>query len=189
MKLIAGLGNPGAQYARTRHNLGFVVADLLASALGVSFTRMQDEALLLRVRCGGVTVLLIKPQTYMNNSGRAVAAVARRNGCAPEDILVLVDDVHLPLGKIRLRAGGSAGGHNGLKSIAACLGNEEFCRLRMGVGSEALEQMNTLSGYVLSRFRAEENAVVSQMAERAAQAALCWIEEGMEQAMNRFNQR
>ena len=187
MKLIAGLGNPGARYVRTRHNLGFVVADLLASELGVAFTRMQDEAQVVRARYAGDTVLLVKPQTYMNNSGRAVAAIARRNGCDIEDILVLVDDKDLPFGKVRLRAGGSAGGHNGLKSITACLGSDAYSRLRMGIATEFMDQMDELSGFVLSRFQSEEMKQVAELTEQAAQAALCWIENGIEATMNRFN--
>ncbi len=187
MKLIAGLGNPGARYVRTRHNLGFMVADMLAQTLHVSFTRMQDNAITARAHHAGETVLLAKPQTFMNHSGRAVAALARRNGCAPEDILVLVDETQLPVGKVRIRPGGSAGGHNGLKSIAAHLGSEDFARLRMGVGSELMTRMDDLSTFVLSRFQSNEMPLVAEMTETAAQAALCWLENGVETAMNRFN--
>lgn len=187
MKLIAGLGNPDAKYANTRHNLGFMAVDLLASELGASFTRVQDEAQVARVHYSGSTVILVKPQTYMNNSGRPISAIARRNGCAIEDILVLVDDKHLPLGKIRLRTDGSAGGHNGLKSITACLGSDGYPRLRMGIGSEIMAQISELSAYVLSRFRPEEMKLVTEMTEQAAQAALCWSKDGMEKAMNRYN--
>jgi len=155
--------------------------------MGDSFTRVQDEAQIARIHYGGSTVILVKPQTFMNNSGRAVSAIARRNGCALEDILVLVDDKHLPLGKIRLRPDGSAGGHNGLKSISACLGSDCYSRLRMGIGSELMAQTSELSAYVLSRFRPEEMKEVAEMTELAAQAALCWIKYGMEQAMNRYN--
>ncbi len=187
MKLIAGLGNPGARYARTRHNLGFMAADRLASELTTSFTRIQDNGAIARAHYVGETVLLVKPQTFMNLSGRAVAAIARRAGCEPEDILVLVDDTQLPLGKIRLRPGGSAGGHNGLKSIIAHLGSDNFARLRMGVGTEIMTRIDDLSAYVLSRFRPEEAPLVAEMVDNAAQAALCWLEAGVERTMNRFN--
>ncbi|MCK5861769.1 MAG: aminoacyl-tRNA hydrolase [Candidatus Hydrogenedentes bacterium] len=187
MKLIAGLGNPGAKYTHTRHNLGFMAVELLASKMDAPFTRIQNEAKFARGRYGGSTVILVKPQGYMNTSGRSIAAIARKNGCAIKDILVLVDDRHLPLGKIRLRAEGSAGGHNGLKSINACLGSDGYPRLRMGMGSELMAQMNELSAYVLSRFRSEEMEQVAKMTEETAQAALYWIKNGVEQTMNRYN--
>ncbi len=187
MKLIAGLGNPGARYVHTRHNLGFMAADAVAALLGTSFSRKQDNATLARTHHAGETVLLIKPQTFMNNSGQAVAAISRRNGCRPEDILVLADEVQLPVGKIRLRSSGSDGGHKGLKSIIACIGSEAFARLRMGVGSELMDRMDDLSAFVLSRFGSDEMPLVAEMTERAAQAVLCWIEHGAEQTMQRFN--
>lgn len=187
VKLIAGLGNPGTQYARTRHNLGFITLDVLAAELGVSFTRVQDEAQVVRAHYAGSTVMLVKPQTYMNNSGRAVATIARRNGCEADDILVIVDDKDLPLGKIRLRNGGSAGGHNGLKSITECLGTDAYPRLRMGIATEFMSRMDELSDYVLSRFQPEEMKSVTEMTQQAMSAAVCWIENGIESAMNRFN--
>ncbi len=186
MKLIAGLGNPGDQYRLTRHNLGFMVADLLADALDTPFSRAMDNAIFARARVAGATVLLIKPQTFMNNSGRAVASIARRNGCAPEDILVLVDDVYLPLNRIRLRSEGTAGGHNGLKSIIACLGSQQFSRLRMGVAPTVMRHGDRRD-FVLGRFAADEMAAVTEMTARARDAALCWIEYGIETAMNRYN--
>lgn len=187
VKLIAGLGNPGARYVRTRHNLGFMTIDRLASVMGVSFSRVQDEAQFVRTRYADTTVLLVKPQTYMNNSGRSIAALARRNGCNAEDILVIVDDKELPLGKIRLRAAGSAGGHNGLKSINACLGSDAYPRLRLGMATASMAQFDVLSAFVLSRFDPDEMDQVREMTAQAAQAALCWVENGVEVAMNRFN--
>ncbi len=186
MKLIAGLGNPGEQYRRTRHNLGFMVADLLADTLSAPFARTMDNAIIARARLAGVPLMVIKPQTFMNNSGRAVASIARRNGCAPEDILVLVDDVHLPLNRIRLRSEGSAGGHNGLKSIIACLGSQQFCRLRMGIAPEVMRHSERRD-FVLGRFAADEMAAINEMTAYARDAALCWIEYGIETAMNRYN--
>ena len=187
VKLIAGLGNPGARYVRTRHNLGFMTVDRLASVMGVSFSRVQDEAQFVRTRYADTTVLLVKPQTYMNNSGRSIAALARRNGCNPEDMLVIVDDKELPLGKIRLRAAGSAGGHNGLKSINACLGSDAYPRLRLGMATASMARFDVLSAFVLSRFDPDEMDQVREMTAQAAQAALCWVENGVEVAMNRFN--
>ena len=187
MKLITGLGNPGAQYARTRHNLGFMTVDLLASEMGVSFSRVQNEAQIARARHADSTVLLVKPQTYMNNSGRSVAAIARRHGCEMEDILAIVDDKDLPFGKIRVRSGGSAGGHNGLKSINACLGSDAYPRLRLGIATEFMTRFDALSTFVLSRFQPDEMEQVLEMTKQASQAALCWIENGIEVAMNRFN--
>lgn len=186
MKLIAGLGNPGLQYRHTRHNLGFVTADLLAEALHVAFTRTMDNADVARAHCAGDSVMLVKPKAYMNNSGRAVASLAGRYGCAPEDMLVLLDDAQLPLGSIRLRPGGSAGGHNGLKSIIAWLGSQQFHRLRMGIRPEHMTH-RTLSDFVLGRFAPEEQEQVAQMTARARDAALCWLEHGIEIAMSRYN--
>jgi PTH1 family peptidyl-tRNA hydrolase len=186
MKIIAGLGNPGARYQGTRHNLGFAAVDLLADALQTTFSRTQDEALTARAYYAGLVVLLAKPQTFMNLSGRSVSALVRRNGCPLENILVFVDDRHLPLGRVRLRGEGSAGGHNGLKSIIQHLGAASFARLRMGIGSE-MPGEGDLTGFVLGHFRPEETDAVREMTQRAREAALCWIELGIEQTMSRYN--
>ncbi len=188
MKLIVGLGNPGPQYRDTRHNLGFMVADALAETLGVAFTRVQDGAEVTRTHFAGGPVMIAKPMTFMNLSGRAVAAIARRQGCSAEDVLVMVDDRHLPLGAVRLRTEGSAGGHNGLKSIIAEMGVSAFHRMRLGIGGQEMPGDN-LSAFVLARFSSEERRVVVEVVQRAAEAALCWLEAGMAQAMNRFNAR
>ncbi len=185
MKIIVGLGNPGDQYRQTRHNLGFLAVERLADALQASFSKRQDDAVVARAYRSGSTVLLAKPQTFMNNSGGPAAALARRHGCLPEDLLVLVDDRHLPLGKIRLRAEGSAGGHNGLKSIAAALGSSDFHRLRLGIGADA--PGGNLSAFVLGRLTQDEMPTVAEMVGLAADAALCWIDNGIEVAMNRYN--
>ena len=188
MKLVIGLGNPGAQYIGTRHNAGFVAADKIAQRLGVDFTRTLEEARVARAHHAGTSVMLVKPQTFMNLSGRSAAAIARRYGCSPEDMLVLVDDRHLPLGNLRFRSGGGAGGHKGLLSITAEFGTTEFHRLRLGIGSEAVPRGN-MSAFVLGKFLPEEQPVVNLMTDRAAEASLCWLEQGIGQAMNRFNAR
>ncbi len=188
MRLVIGLGNPGSQYQNTRHNTGFIAADKLSETLGVSFTRSLNNALVARAFYAGVSALIIKPQTFMNASGRSVAPIAHRYGCSPEDILVLVDDFYLPLGTVRLRRAGNAGGHKGLMSIAAELGSVQFPRLRMGIGVERIPG-NDFTAFVLSRFTAEELATVGTMTDRAVNACLCWLEQGIEEAMKRFNER
>jgi len=186
VKLLIGLGNPGRQYERTRHNAGFVVADRIAEKLQVSFSRVINNALVARAFHAGHSVLLIKPQTFMNLSGQAIGWLARRYGCEPTDMLIFVDDRHLPLGTVRLRAGGGAGGHKGLTSIIDILGTTNFNRGRLGIASAKMPQGN-LSPFVLGRFTDEEIPVVEKMTEKAASAALFWLEQGIEQAMNQFN--
>ncbi len=185
MKIIVGLGNPGPRYRNTRHNVGFTVLDRLADALGVEITRERHESLLVSASWRREKVLLVKPMTFMNRSGDCVAAVVRNRIEDTADLLVVVDDVNLPLGKIRIRAGGSAGGHNGLKSIIERLGSQEFPRLRLGVGDE--RDGADLAEHVLSRFRPEERPEVKQMIARAVEAVGCWVEAGVEQAMTEFN--
>ncbi|NLN94251.1 MAG: aminoacyl-tRNA hydrolase [Candidatus Hydrogenedens sp.] len=188
MKLIAGLGNPGEQYRNTRHNLGFVVIDTLAELLKVKLPQPRDKVQALRFHHQGSAVMLVKPQTFMNLSGQAVAPLARRAGCEAEDILVISDDRHLPLGALRLRAGGGAGGHNGLKSLVSHLGTQDFHRLRLGIGGE-LVPPDQLSNYVLGKFMPSEVPQVCTLVRQAAEAARCWLEEGMDTAMSRYNRR
>ena len=185
MKIIVGLGNPGPRYRNTRHNLGFVVLDRLAADLGVGFDREKHRGLLARATCENESLLLVKPQTFMNRSGECVAPLARNVIHSPERILVVVDDVHLSLGRVRVRAGGSAGGHNGLKSLIERLGTEAFHRLRIGVGKG--ESNDDLTDHVLGRFRPEEKDEVAAVVERAQAAALCWAAAGVERAMAEFN--
>lgn len=185
MKMVVGLGNPGPKYRHTRHNLGFMVLDRMAERLGVQFLKEKHEGLLAETRFTGVPLLMVKPLTYMNLSGSCVAALARNKIFSPADILVVVDDVSLPLGKVRVRADGSAGGHNGLKSIIERLGTQDFARVRMGVGEN--EAGGDLAEYVLAKFRPEEKPVAAEMVERAVDAALCWVAAGVEPAMNQFN--
>jgi len=185
VKLIVGLGNPGPRYKNTRHNAGFMALDCLADKLGAAFDKERHKSLVASAQHGAEKVLLIKPLTFMNLSGEAVAAAGRNTLQEVEDLLVIVDDVHLPLGRLRMRAGGSAGGHNGLKSIIACLGTPEFPRLRIGVGST--EPGNDLRDHVLGSFTPEEWPEIKNMAARAADAALRFVEAGVERVMNEFN--
>lgn len=185
VKIIAGLGNPGAQYARTRHNLGFEVVDELARRLSVRLDREKHQGKFAEAVYERQKLLLVEPMTFMNRSGDCLAALARNKVQSPADILVVVDEVNLPLGRIRLRAEGSAGGHNGLKSIVERLGTQDFPRLRMGVGDS--RAAGDLSEHVLGKFRPEEFASVREMIERSVDAVLCWVSEGLGPAMTRFN--
>jgi PTH1 family peptidyl-tRNA hydrolase len=185
LKLVVGLGNPGRRYAQTRHNIGFAVSDDLARRAGVAFEHGRANALTARVGLGAGSVLLVKPLTMMNLSGEAVAGLAHFYKIDTPDILVVADDVNLPLGRLRLRARGSAGGHNGFKSIIALLGTEEFPRLRIGVGRG--DTRRELADHVLATFDEDEAPDVTESVARAADAVECFIAEGIEAAMNRFN--
>ena len=184
MKLIVGLGNPGSQYKGTRHNAGFDVVDELARRASIGFESAPAEALIAKWRRPEDVALLVKPLTFMNLSGQAVGELTRYFKVEIADLLVIVDEVHLPLGRLRARARGSAGGHNGLKSIIAHLG-DEFSRLRVGVGRGG-DQRN-LADHVLSRFEKDEVAEVERMTQRAADAAEMFITSGIEAVMNGFN--
>ena len=183
MKLIVGLGNPGGKFRGTRHNIGFAVIDELARRGGVAFDTAPVEALVAKVR-GADPVLLAKPMTFMNASGEAVGGLARYFKIEPADVLVIVDEAQLPLGKLRARARGSAGGHNGLKSLIAHLG-EQFARLRIGVGRGG--QQRDLADHVLARFEVEESAEVERMTTRAADASQMFVTSGIEAVMNAYN--
>lgn len=185
VKIIAGLGNPGAKYRNSRHNLGFDVADRLAEDISSGFSREKFDGLLAEGRHAQEKILLVKPQTYMNRSGDCIARVARNKIFDPEDLLVIVDDVNLPLGRMRFRAAGSAGGHNGLRSIIERMGTRDFHRLRLGVGDD--RQTGDLADHVLSRFRPGERAAVDELVARAAEAALCWTAQGIVKAMDQYN--
>jgi peptidyl-tRNA hydrolase, PTH1 family len=184
VKAIVGLGNPGPQYKGTRHNVGFDVVDELAARASIRFESAPAEALIAKWRRPEEAVLLVKPLTFMNLSGQAVGELARYFKIEIADLLVVVDEVHLPLGKLRARSKGSAGGHNGLKSVIAHLG-DGFARLRLGVGRGG-EQRN-LADHVLSRFEKDEAAEVERMTTRAADAAEMFITSGIEAVMNAFN--
>ena len=182
---MVGLGNPGERYRNTRHNVGFMILDAVAENLAVGFSREKFGGLFAEARWEGSKVLLLKPLTFMNNSGQAVAQAARNNAPDLSDLLVIVDDVNLPLGRIRLRKGGSAGGHNGLRSIIERAGTSDFPRLRAGIGRE--EEAGDLTRHVLSRFHPDEAGPVREMILRASDAVMVFIREGMDAAMNQFN--
>jgi len=184
VKLIVGLGNPGAQYKGTRHNIGFAVIDEIARRAAVGFESVPAEAVIAKSRRPDGGALLAKPLTFMNLSGQAVGEIARYFKVDVPDVLIVVDEVQLPLGRLRARARGSAGGHNGLKSVIAHLG-DDFSRLRIGVGRG--EQQRDLADHVLSRFEKEEAAEVERMTTRAADAAEMFITSGIEAVMNAFN--
>lgn len=186
MKIIVGLGNPGRKYEGTPHNAGFEVIDEIANKNGLKMKnswRFPIESAQFRVEQH--TVLLVKPQTFMNRSGNAIAPMLRKKGVAAGDLLVLVDDVELPLGKLRLRANGSAGTHNGLKSLVERLGSQEFARLRIGVGPVPPER--DLVAFVLERYAPQAREQVRELIPRAADAALAWVSDGVEKTMNEFN--
>jgi PTH1 family peptidyl-tRNA hydrolase len=184
VKLIVGLGNPGAQYKGTRHNIGFADIDEIARRAAVGFESAPAEAVIAKWRRPEGGALLAKPLTFMNLSGQAVGEIARYFKVDVPDVLIVVDEAQLPLGRLRARARGSAGGHNGLKSVIAHLG-DDFSRLRIGVGRG--EQQRDLADHVLSRFEKEEAAEVERMTTRAADAAEMFITSGIEAVMNAFN--
>ena len=184
MKLIVGLGNPGSNYHDTRHNVGFMAVDALAERFGAAIRRKKFNSLTEEIRVGDTAVLLLKPQQYMNRSGHAVATAAGFYKLSGADILVVTDDMALDVGRIRLRAKGSAGGHNGLKDIIARLGHEDFARLRIGIGDSG--PMDA-ADYVLSRFRGDERDVIDRTIHTAVEAVVCWLCDGVDLAMTRYN--
>jgi PTH1 family peptidyl-tRNA hydrolase len=184
MKMVAGLGNPGVKYARTRHNVGFRAVERLGERLGVALNRSKHDALMAETVCGGERVTLLMPQTFMNKSGVSLAKAMRNANATGSDLLVICDDVNLPLGKLRLRGQGSAGGQNGLRSIIVHLGTEEFARLRIGIGDK---EGGDLSDHVLGTFRPDEQPLIEQAIDQAADAALAFLERGLEAAMNEYN--
>ena len=186
--LIVFLGNPGPRYAGTRHNAGFMAADAMEKDKGVKINRSRFKALTATVSFGGENVLLMKPQTYMNLSGEAVAQAVRFYKIAPDHVIVISDEMSLPIGALRLRRKGSAGGHNGLKNIISHLGTEEFPRIRMGVGSVPHPDYD-VKDWVLSVFRDRDAELMEDCAKRAAQAAECYIVNGPDRAMNIFNSK
>jgi peptidyl-tRNA hydrolase, PTH1 family len=185
MKLVVGLGNPGPKYVGTRHNIGFAVLDYLAAAPGVGAWRSRFEGQVTEIVEGAEQVLLLKPETFMNLSGRAVRAAADFYKLGPADLLVVCDDIALPLGKLRARAKGSDGGQKGLRSIQEHLGTDEYQRLRIGVGSPG--EYVDAADHVLSRFKPGERAAVEDAVAQAAQAVLLWVRQGIDVCMNRVN--
>lgn len=184
MKVVIGLGNPGPKYAGTRHNVGFEVVDYLAAAPSTSAFRERFLAYVAEQRDGSETVLLVKPLTFMNLSGRAVRAVVDFYKLPLTDLLVVCDDFNLPLGKLRVRTKGSHGGQNGLRDVQQQLGTDEYTRLRIGVGQPELGEA---VDFVLSKFKPGEKPAVQDAIANAAQAVLVWVRSGAEACMNRFN--
>ncbi|HEY6290953.1 MAG TPA: aminoacyl-tRNA hydrolase [Terriglobia bacterium] len=185
MKLIVGLGNPGPEYVLTPHNLGFMGVDRVAEQCGVEVSRPESAALTAHTRIDGSEVVLAKPLTFMNLSGVSVRRLAERYEIGPGDLTVLVDEAALPLGTLRIRKQGSAGGHNGLKSIIGALGSDEFIRVRMGVQPD--HPVSDRTRLVLGRFRRDQLEAVAEMVNRAAEAVEVIVREGVERAMNQFN--
>ena len=184
MKLIVGLGNPGKEYAGTRHNCGFMVIDRLASKLNVDVDQNKFKGLYAKVKYHGEDIILLKPQTYMNLSGESVNAVMNFFKIDKDDLLVIYDDLDMPVGKLRLRKTGSAGGHNGIKNIIAHLNSQDFKRIRVGIDRH--KYMN-VADYVLSRFSKVESAAIEQGIENAANAVLDYLDNDFNHAMNYYN--
>ena len=187
MKVIAGLGNPGAQYANTPHSIGFEVADAIAREMGAEWRASASfKGELATGVFAGQKVLLLKPMTYMNLSGDSVAPVVRYHNATPADLLVISDDIDLPVGRLRIRVGGSAGGHNGLKSIIERVGTPAFTRLRVGVGRDAHDRSEVI-GHVLGKFDPATRAVMDQVVPAAVKAAAAIISTTPQAAMNAWN--
>lgn len=184
--LIVGLGNPGKEYEKSRHNSGFRAMDLLAGKLGARLDRARFSALVGQGTYRGMRLILLKPQTFMNASGLAVREAARFYKIPPERIIVLFDDISLAPGRLRVRGSGSAGGHNGIKSVIAELGSQDFPRVKIGVGAKPHPDYD-LADWVLSTFSASEEKALEPALEQAAEAALTICEKGVPEAMNRFN--
>lgn len=184
--LIVGLGNPGREYEKSRHNCGFRAIDLLADRLGCKIDRMKFQGLYTQTTYRGKKLLLLKPQTFMNLSGNAVLQLSAYFNVPPARIIVLFDDISLPPGRLRVRADGSAGGHNGIKSIIAQLGSQSFPRVKIGVGAKPHPDFD-LADWVLSAFTPSEEKALAPALEWAGEAALAIVEHGVQEAANRYN--
>lgn len=180
--MVVGLGNPGAQYARTRHNVGFDALDELAKNHRLRISHSRKQALVVEAEIGGVAVALVKPLTYMNLSGKAVKALADDYGLLPDQILVVTDDLDLPVGRVKMKPGGSSGGHNGHKSIIASLKTDGYPRIKIGIG-----KAGTTIDHVLGRFDPEERGDIERSIKRAVEGIEVWLGEGIDAAMNRVN--
>lgn len=185
MKIITGLGNPGSEYAKTRHNVGFMFVDALADKLGVTEWKEKFEAKIGEARIGAEKVLLVKPQTYMNESGRSVGPLMNFYKLEPEDLIVVHDDMDIPAGTIRIRKKGSAGGHNGIKSILAHVGDEHFARVRIGIGRPLPGW--TVVRHVLAPFPEEDAEKVAEAIQYLIPAVACIVKEDVDKAMNQYN--
>lgn len=184
--LIVGLGNPGREYEKTRHNAGFRCLDLLADSLDIRVDKLKFQGLYGQGTYGGKKVFLLKPQTFMNLSGRSVVQLSAYFGIPPQQIIVLFDDISLAPGRLRIRPDGSAGGHNGIKSIIQELGSQAFPRVKIGVGSKPTPEFD-LADWVLSTFSAQEEKALAVSLKNAADAALAIMDSGVPEAANRFN--
>jgi PTH1 family peptidyl-tRNA hydrolase len=186
LHLIAGLGNPGGEYARTRHNAGFLVAERLGQRWGATWSyEKKFNARVARAQRGSGQVLLCEPQTYMNSSGEAIAPVLKFYQVPVTGLLIIVDDADLPLGEIRLRPGGSSGGHHGLESIEQHLNARNYARLRIGIGRQA--GAREITGYVLGKFNSTEMALIDKVLNAATDQAECWLDAGIQKAMSQYN--
>ena len=185
MRLVAGLGNPGEKYRRTRHNLGFLVIDVLAARGDARAARDEGDAWVAESEVGGQPALLVKPLAFMNRSGVPIERLMAERSLGPPDLVVVVDDVALEIGTLRIRERGTHGGHNGLRSIIDMLGTDDFPRVRVGIGKG--EPPDELAAYVLSEFPPEDVLVVQEVVGWAADAVACLLREGAEEAMNRYN--
>jgi len=187
MKIVIGLGNPGRKYERTRHNAGFLAVDELARGLRFDLTQEKYHALVGRGQVGGGDALMVKPQTFMNESGRAVAAALRYTGSAVADLIVVHDELDLPLGTVRIKTGGGHGGHNGLRSIIEHTGTPEFVRVRVGIGRPPVGR--DAAEYVLNPFLPAERQAAEDAITRAADAVKAVLEDGLTRAMNAYNKK
>jgi PTH1 family peptidyl-tRNA hydrolase len=185
--IVAGLGNPGKKYDRTRHNAGFLAIDELGRRLGIGLTQERHQSLVGRGMIESHEIVLAKPQTFMNLSGTAVSSLLRDGYLTPESVIVVHDELDLPVGKVRVKKGGGHGGHNGLRSLIEQLGTGEFNRVRIGIGRP--EPGMDTADYVLAPFRADERAVVAEAVQKAAAAVMLIVSDGMTSAMNQFNQK
>ena len=183
--LIAGLGNPGSQYTHTRHNIGFMVTDLLAERWGITFCEANSfDAELVSTNIQDKKVYLCQPMTFMNLSGKAISALMRYYKIAADQVLIILDDANLPLGTIRLRPAGGTGGHHGLESVIDHIGTNSIARLRVGIGDAGKTQ---ITSHVLGKFQANELSCLEASLQRAADQAECWVKQGLQRAMNEFN--
>ena len=193
MKLIVGLGNPGSIYARSRHNIGFMCLNRLARKHGIRFARRQSDARTGEGEINGIKVLLARPQTGMNLSGHSISRLVKKYKVSPEDLIVIHDDLDLPLGKTRIRQGGRSGGHKGIESIIEEMGDADFVRVRVGIGrpdlmdSATTEKDAGVINHVLSDFYADENETVAEAIDKVNEALSCLIDEGLATVMNRYN--
>ena len=185
MKLIIGLGNPGKEYAYTRHNIGFMVVDMIAESFNISSFKEKFNAYIGEGKIGSEKILLVKPQTYMNASGESVVNIVRFYKVDLNDIVVIYDDLDLELGRLRIRNKGSAGGHNGMKSIIYQLQSDEFSRLRVGIGKPPHDAIN----HVLGKFKPEEQMAVTETVKKSVAAVELLLSEGIEKAMNKYNEK